>query len=49
MDKLFPECNHMLIEAGYAYTGLMCAWGDVKIHGYKKEIFMYLSVYLAKI
>ena len=27
MDKLFPECNHMLIEAGYAYAGLMSAWG----------------------
>lgn len=45
MDKLFPECNHMLIEAGYAYNGLMCDWGDVKIHGYKKGN-LYVSISL---
>lgn len=45
MDKLFPECDHLLIEAGYAYNGLMCAWGDVKIHGYKKGN-LYVSISL---
>lgn len=36
MDKLFPECNHLLIEAGYAYDGVSDTGSPVKIHKYHK-------------
>ena len=46
MAKLFPECNHLLIEAGYVYNGLMGAWGDVKIHGYTKgNLYVAISLF----
>lgn len=44
IDDLIKKFEHLLIEAGYAYTGLMCAWG-IKTRGYKKGN-LYVSISL---
>lgn len=45
MDKLFPECNHLLIEAGYKYIGAVDVWYSMKTHNYSKGN-LYVSIFL---
>lgn len=45
MDKLFPECNHLLIEAGYTYNGMVDVWYGTKAHNYTKGN-LFVSIFL---